>query len=297
MRDSGVVLKKGAIVIRRCGVLERFEFPAGFVKPFLGIIRAGVARTRHGLAAEALQIDQQVSSLIENFNVPFGKPGTHADGAGMDPDHFARRCEKPQPLQKNRQHHLHRQRVCGGNAKAVDMKTRVQQRRVDGIILRVFLQLGRQADAAERLAVPPPDAFDLPEQRAVRQPYDFIAGVNLLGNLTGTAETLSVIPVFVLLALVLAGLVVVVVDTARLHRADAAVRVSAKGNVSHYPLYAHAHRYPPRHRGSWVFVIVMLVAMTGITVFILPAEVNSWAYVVGAEHHDTFNPEAGEATS
>jgi len=114
--------------------------------------------------------------------------------------------------------------------------------------------------------------------------------VNLFENLTGTAETLSVIPVFVLLALALAGLVVVIADTSRIHRADATVRVSAKGSVSHYPLYAHAHRYPPRHRGSWVFVIVMLVAMTGITVFILPAEVNSWAYVVGAENQDTFNP-------
>jgi hypothetical protein len=30
--------------------------------------------------------------------------------------------------------------------------------------------------------------------------------------------------------------------------------------------------------------------MTGITVFLLPAVVNSWAYVVGAEHQDTFNP-------
>src|SRR4029077_9066987 len=59
--------------------------------------------------------------------------------------------------------------------------------------------------------------------------------VNLFENLTGTAETLSVIPVFVLLTLVLAGLVVVIVDTSRIHRADAAVRVSAKGSVSHYP--------------------------------------------------------------
>ena len=122
--------------------------------------------------------------------------------------------------------------------------------------------------------------------------------VNLFENLTGTAETLSVIPVFVLLALVLAGLVVVIVDTSRIHRADAPVRVSAKGSVSHYPLYAHAHRYPPRHRGSWVFVIVMLVAMTGITVFILPAEVNSWAYAVGAANRDTFNPVSyGQACS
>jgi hypothetical protein len=114
--------------------------------------------------------------------------------------------------------------------------------------------------------------------------------VNLFENLTGTAGILGVIPAFVLLALVGAGLVVVIVDTSRIHRADAAVWVSAKGSVSHYPLYAHAHRYPPRHRGSWVFAIVMLAAMTGITVFILPAEVNSWAYVVGAENQDTFNP-------
>jgi hypothetical protein len=115
-------------------------------------------------------------------------------------------------------------------------------------------------------------------------------GVNQFENLTGTTEILSAIPVFVLLALALAGLIVVIVDTSRIHRADAAVQVSAKGSVSHYPLYAHAHSYPPRHHGSWVFVIVMLIAMTGITVALLPAQVNSWAYVFGAENQDTFNP-------
>jgi hypothetical protein len=99
-------------------------------------------------------------------------------------------------------------------------------------------------------------------------------GVNLFENLTGTAGTLGVIPVFVLLALVLVGLVVAIVDTSRIHRADAGVRMSAKGSVSHYPLYAQAHRYPPRHHGSWVFVIFMLVAMTGITVAGSPRE--SW---------------------
>jgi hypothetical protein len=114
--------------------------------------------------------------------------------------------------------------------------------------------------------------------------------VNLFEGVTGTAETLSVIPVFVLLGLVMAGLVVVTVDTARLHRAEAAVRVQAKGSVSHHPLYAHAYRWPPRHPGSWVAVIFVLVAMTGITAYILPQEVNAWAYVAGAEHQDTFNP-------
>jgi hypothetical protein len=116
--------------------------------------------------------------------------------------------------------------------------------------------------------------------------------VGLFDSLTGTAETLSLIPVFVLLVLILAGLVVVIVDTSLIRRADAAVQASAKGSVSHHPLYAHAHRYPPRHHGSWVFGIVMLLAMTGITLFLLPAQVNSWAYAVGAEHQDTFHPES-----
>jgi hypothetical protein len=115
-------------------------------------------------------------------------------------------------------------------------------------------------------------------------------GVNQSGNFTGPAEILSTITVFALLALALAGLVVVITDTVRIHRADENVRASAKSSVSHHPLYAHAHRYPPHHRGSWVFTIAMLVAMTCITVFILPAEVNSWAYVAGAESQGTFNP-------
>jgi hypothetical protein len=114
--------------------------------------------------------------------------------------------------------------------------------------------------------------------------------VSLFENLTGTAATLSVIPVFALLALFLVGLVDVVVDTSRLHRADAAVRASAKGSVSHYPWYAHAHRWPPRHPASWVACLFMLAAMTCVTAYILPQEVNAWAYVVGAEHQDTFNP-------
>jgi len=114
--------------------------------------------------------------------------------------------------------------------------------------------------------------------------------VHLFESLTGTTETLSAIPGVVLVALALVGLIVVIVDTSRIHRADAASQVSAKGSVSHYPLYAHAHSYPPRHRGSWVFAMLMLTAFTALTVVLLPGQVNAWAYVVGAENHDTFNP-------
>jgi hypothetical protein len=72
--------------------------------------------------------------------------------------------------------------------------------------------------------------------------------------------------------------------------AGLAVRESAKGNVSHYPWHAHAHSWPPRHPGSWVAAIFMLAVLTCITAYILPQEVNAWAYAVGAEHQDTFNP-------
>jgi hypothetical protein len=78
--------------------------------------------------------------------------------------------------------------------------------------------------------------------------------VNLVENLTGTAETLSVIPVFVLLALVLAGLAVVIADTSRIHRADAAVQATAKGSVSHYPLGLAS-----RARSSRVYPAIRLV--------------------------------------
>jgi hypothetical protein len=114
--------------------------------------------------------------------------------------------------------------------------------------------------------------------------------VSLFAHLTGAAAALGVIPVFALLGLLLVGVVDVIVDTSRLHRADAAVRVSAKASVSHYPWYAHAHRWPPRHPASWIACLFMLAAMTCVTAYILPQEVNAWAYVVGAEHQDTFNP-------
>jgi hypothetical protein len=114
--------------------------------------------------------------------------------------------------------------------------------------------------------------------------------VDLIGSLTGIAATLRIIPVLVLLTLAVAGLAVVIVDTARIHRANQAVRASAKSSVSHYPVYAHAHRWPPRHLASWIAGVFMLVAMTCITGFYVPAQVNSWAYVLGAEHQDTFHP-------
>src|ERR1700677_1995276 len=88
----------------------------------------------------------------------------------------------------------------------------------------------------------------------------------------------------------LIGLVTALVDTVRLRGFGAEARRTARENVEHHPVYAHAHRYPPRHHVSWVAALFMLLTMTAIMVIILPEEVNSVAYVAGAESHDTFNP-------
>lgn len=52
-------------------------------------------------------------------------------------------------------------------------------------------------------------------------------GAHLFDNLTGTLELLSVIPVFVLLALVLTGLIVAMVDSVRLRHGTLAASRSA----------------------------------------------------------------------
>src|ERR1700678_2132183 len=70
-----------------------------------------------------------------------------------------------------------------------------------------------------------------------------VIGVALFANLTGTAETASVVPLFILLALMVIGLVTALVDTVRLRGFGAEARRTARENVEHHPVYAHAHRY------------------------------------------------------
>lgn len=117
-----------------------------------------------------------------------------------------------------------------------------------------------------------------------------IIGVAFFQNLTGTAETISVVPVFVLLVLTVIGLVIALVDTVRLHGYGREIREEARARVSHHPLYAHAHRYPPRHFGSWVGGIFVIVCIACLTVPFLPREVNAVGYLTGAESQATFYP-------
>jgi hypothetical protein len=123
-------------------------------------------------------------------------------------------------------------------------------------------------------------------------------GVRFFQNVTGTLAAVTVAVFFVLLALGVVGLIVVAVDTVRLHRADAAIRRSALSSASHHPLPAHAYRYPPRHRISWLFGWFMLALWMFLAVVFLPSLVNSVAYLAGASHKATFVPVSyGQACS
>jgi hypothetical protein len=117
-----------------------------------------------------------------------------------------------------------------------------------------------------------------------------IIGTVFFQNLAGTAETISVVPVFALLALTVAGLVTALADTVRLRGYRPAIREDARARVSHHPMYAHAHRYPPHHFGSWVAGIFMIFCIAGLTVPFLPREVNAVGYLTGAESQATFYP-------
>jgi hypothetical protein len=115
-----------------------------------------------------------------------------------------------------------------------------------------------------------------------------VIGVHFFQNLTGALNVIAAIPVFVLPVLTVIGLVMVVVDTVRLGRHQDKVRASAAAMAVHHPLYAHAYRYPPRHRGSWVFGLIMLAALTVPAVLYLPKQVDGIAYLAGAGNQDTF---------
>jgi hypothetical protein len=122
----------------------------------------------------------------------------------------------------------------------------------------------------------------------------FLVACGLLGSLAPNASGagLGVASVFILLlaAVAVVGLVASVVDTVRLHRLDRGVRAQARARTAHHPVRAHAYRYPPRHRWTWVFGWLVMVILLGLGVATLPALVDGVAYLAGAENTATFYP-------
>jgi hypothetical protein len=120
----------------------------------------------------------------------------------------------------------------------------------------------------------------------------FIAiGVNVWPNATGSTAAICGFIVLGLLALAAASLIVVIVDTVRLHHRHPSVRTAAVRRTSHHPVYAHPFR-TPHHRVSHVFAWVLIVLWIGLSVGFLPDQVNAIAYAVGAGNTVTFFPES-----
>lgn len=117
-----------------------------------------------------------------------------------------------------------------------------------------------------------------------------IIGSQLFPNASGALAAISGLVVILLMGLTLTGLIVAAVDTAHLRRRDPATRAHAAGRAAHYPLRAHAYRYPPRHRTSWLFSWVVLAVWLVLMVTLLPNQVNAVAYLAGAGHEVTFFP-------
>jgi hypothetical protein len=117
-----------------------------------------------------------------------------------------------------------------------------------------------------------------------------VIGSHLWANASGALGAISGLVVLVLLALTVVGLVMAVVDTVRLHRRDRAVRDQARMGTSHYPLVAHAYRYPPRHHVSAWFSRLLLLGCLVLAICYLPDQVNGVAYLAGAGPTATFFP-------
>lgn len=125
---------------------------------------------------------------------------------------------------------------------------------------------------------------------AVGSLIGLIACALISARLSPNAAGVSGAVVIVLVALAVTGLVVAVVDTVRLHRRDAAVQANARARASHYPVVAHAYRYPPKHWVSWVFTWLLLACWILLTISFLPSQVNGVSYLAGAGGSALFLP-------
>jgi hypothetical protein len=129
---------------------------------------------------------------------------------------------------------------------------------------------------------------------AVGSAVAWLVTLGLLGSLdpnaSGAAIAVPAIFVLLLTAVFFVALVASIVDTVRLRRRDPHVRRQAGGRVAHHPVRAHAYRYPPRNRFTWLFAWAFMAILVGIGVAVLPGFVDGVAYVTGAESNATFVP-------
>jgi hypothetical protein len=117
-----------------------------------------------------------------------------------------------------------------------------------------------------------------------------VAGVTgALAPGPGAGAIVGGVFILMLAVLTVAGLVAVVADTVRLHRANPEAREQARRQTSHHSIYAHPRRYP-RHRVSWVLGWISMLLGLFWGIYLLPQVVNAVGYLAGAGNTATFRP-------
>jgi hypothetical protein len=114
----------------------------------------------------------------------------------------------------------------------------------------------------------------------------FAVGLTFFRGLAGTLAVISVVPVFVLLGLIPAALVVVLVDTVRLRHLDAAIRAAASNGLLDAALDNLPRRRRPAQLSGWVVAGCLAFA----AVVYLPNQVAGVAYLAEAGQRETFVP-------
>ena len=112
----------------------------------------------------------------------------------------------------------------------------------------------------------------------------FLVACGLLGARApnGSGAGIAVASVFILVlgAVAMVGLVASITDTVRLHRLDPGVRAQAAPRTAHHPVRAHAYRYPPRHRWTWVFSWLVMAILLGLGMAAINGDGSAITYII-----------------
>jgi len=120
----------------------------------------------------------------------------------------------------------------------------------------------------------------------------YLNAVNETGSDTGSGPSIMRGVILAAAVLTVVALTVVAVDSRQLRRQPAELRAQAAAATAHHPVRAHAHRYPPRHRLSWVFAWLGMVLILFVTVVCVPGVVDGIGYLAGAGRSGTFVPQS-----
>lgn len=103
----------------------------------------------------------------------------------------------------------------------------------------------------------------------------------------GTASDIAVVVEVAFLALLLLALVVMIVETGRLHRRGPKALVEARSLIAGHPVPLH---HKPRHVMFWIVIVTLILPAPAS----LPYQINGYAYAFGVGGTVTFLPQSHE---